>query len=212
MKPIIITGTNTDIGKTIVAAMLTAAFECFYIKPIQSGGEQDNDTERVKQLTGLEDKHFYQEIYSFKAPLSPHRAAELEERRIDENNLQLPVNANSDNLLIVEGAGGVLVPVNRNCLYIDVFKSWQAPVIICASTKLGTINHSLLTVEALKHRAIPILGIIFIGDENLDTEKTILEFSGVKRLGRLPWLNLTDKHSLIEAFQQNFSAADFLEV
>src|SRR3546814_6908316 len=116
----------------------------------------------------------------------------------------------SSDLLLIEGAGGALVPVTRTLLYADLFARWQVPVIVCARTALGTINHSLLTIEALKARAVPIHGIAFIGDAAEDSEAIISEISGVRRLGRLPIIDLLTSETLTDAFKANFDPADFL--
>ena len=115
-----------------------------------------------------------------------------------------------DRAVVIEGAGGLLVPLTRNLLQIELFARWGAPVVLVASTRLGTINHSLLSIEALKRRRIPLLGIAFVGDENADSERTITEMGGVRRLGRLPIVDPLDAASLRVAFAANFRAADFL--
>jgi dethiobiotin synthetase len=112
--------------------------------------------------------------------------------------------------LIIEGAGGLLVPLNRSFLQIELFARWGAPVVLVASTRLGTINHSLLSIEALQRRRIPLLGVAFVGDENADSERTITTMGGVRRLGRLPHLDRLDAASLGSAFAANFRATDFL--
>jgi len=149
-----------------------------------------------------------EEQHIFNTPASPHVAAEIDGKRVNESELTLPQLSSHDTLLI-EGAGGLMVPINRDCLYIDVFKQWQLPVILCARTALGTINHTLLSVSALQERKIPILGIAFIGDEMSDTEKTICDFTGVKKLGRLPLLNTINQETLSQAFEDHFRRKDF---
>ncbi len=203
----VITGTDTGIGKTVFAAALTQALNGVYFKPVQAGIENGTDTETVRRLTGLGSDHFLTELYRLHTPASPHRAAEIDGIEIDPDTLVLPV---TDQPLIIEGAGGLLVPLTRKTLFIDVFARWNAPVILCARTALGTINHSLLSIEALKRRSIPILGIAFIGDENIDTEWTIAEMSGVLRLGRLPRLEILNSRTLADAFARNFRIEDFL--
>jgi dethiobiotin synthetase len=140
--------------------------------------------------------------------VSPHRAAELDGTRIELAALALP-RIPRENWLIIEGAGGVLVPLNRAVLQIDMFVRWGAPVVVVARTSLGTINHTLLTLEALRRRDIDVLGLVFVGDSVPDSERTITEFSSVKRLGRLPLLARLDANSLREAFAANFDRADF---
>jgi dethiobiotin synthetase len=209
MTPLVVTGTDTGIGKTVVAAMLTFCLDGIYWKPIQSGSEGGTDTARVAAMTGLSRERFRYEAYSFSQPLSPHRASELDGVAIDEARLALPTGIPEDRRLIVEGAGGLLVPITRRLLQADLFARWRAPVILCARTKLGTINHSLLSLEALRKRSIPILGIIFVGEAMEDSERTICEMGKAKRLGRLPMLQRLDAASLSAAFAENFRVADF---
>ena len=208
MKTLIVTGSDTGVGKTVVCAMLTLALEAIYWKPIQSGTAGSTDTQRVQAMTGLPSSHFLPERYVLREPLSPHRAAELDGITIEAESLDLP-QTNAKRWLIVEGAGGVLVPINRQTLQIALFSRWQAPVIIVARTALGTINHTLLSLEALKRRAIEVMGIIFVGDAMPDTEHTIAEFGGVKNLGRLPILPALNPDSLREAFDEHFDRRDF---
>jgi dethiobiotin synthetase len=208
MKTVIVSGSDTGIGKTVVCAMLTLALDGVYWKPIQSGTAGGTDTQRVQAMTGLPPSHFPPERYVLRDPLSPHRAAELDGIAIEPESLDLP-QANGKRWLIVEGAGGVLVPINRQMLQIALFSRWRAPVIVVARTALGTINHTLLTLEALKHRAIDVVGIIFVGDAMPDTERTIAEFGGIKSLGRLPILPALNADVLREAFDAHFDRRDF---
>lgn len=201
----IICGTDTDVGKTVFAAGLTQMLEGVYFKPLQSGEPADNDT--VRALSGLSDDHFLPEVYKFSRPLSPHYAAELDDVEINTDKLVLP---EMDKPLIVETAGGLLVPVTREILQIDFVKHWDAPVILCARTGLGTLNHTLLSVEALRARNIQLHGIAFIGEDNPDNMRTIAEFSNAKILGRLPMIDNFDKNSLAAHFAKNFNRGDFL--
>jgi dethiobiotin synthase len=208
MDTIIVAGTDTGIGKTICSALLMSVLKGTYFKPIQSGSKEDNDTLTVKQLSELDDEHFLKEKYLLKEPLSPHIAAEIDKILINEEDLTLP-NEVAFKPLIVELAGGLMVPVNRQKLMIDVIKNWNAKVILCARTGLGTINHALLSIEALKARNIDIMGIVFIGEENIDNKKTIIEFSGVKKLGSIPKLEKINRVSLIDTFYDNFDVNCF---
>lgn len=209
MRTLIVTGTDTSVGKTVVSAMLTLCLGGIYWKPVQAGTEDGTDRQRVAAMTGLGPESFRSEAYVLKNPLSPHRAAELDGVTIAESALGLPEGIPDGRTLIVEGAGGALVPVNRGLLYADVFAHWGAPAILCARTSLGTINHSLLSLEALRARNIPVLGIVFVGDANEDSETTIAEMGNVKRLGRLPMLSHLNAESLRAAFAENFALADF---
>lgn len=204
----VIAGTDTGVGKTVFAAALTQALNGVYFKPVQSGLDEPTDTEVVKRLTGLDHNHFLPELYRLNTPASPHIAAKLDGIEIDPETLGLPP---TEKPLILEGAGGLLVPLTDHVLYIDVFARWQVPVILCARTSLGTINHSLLSIEALKNRSIPIFGIVFIGDENKAVEDTIVDFGEVRRLGRLPMLDQVDRASVTAAFEANFDIDDFME-
>lgn len=208
MKPLIVTGTDTGIGKTVVCAMLTLALDAYYWKPLQSGTAGGTDRARVAALTHLPAARFVPERHVLREPLSPHRAAELDGVAIDPQTLNLP-EIPDDRFLIIEGAGGVLVPVTRKTLQIDLFARWQAPTVLVARTALGTINHSLLTLEALKRRAIPVRGIVFVGDAVPDSERTIADFGQVKILGRLPILPTLNAHTLRAAFAAHFDARDF---
>ena len=152
---LVVTGTDTGIGKTVVAAMLTLALDGVYWKPVQAGTREGTDAATVAALTGLGPERVIAERYRLTEPLSPHRAAELDGVEIDAPSLVLPAEAPGGRPLIIEGAGGLMVPLTRRTLYIDVFQRWGAPVVLCARTALGTINHSLLSVEALRSRDIP---------------------------------------------------------
>jgi dethiobiotin synthetase len=208
MKTLIVTGTDTGVGKTVVCAMLTLTLEGIYWKPMQSGTAGGTDTQRVQAMTDLPPSHFLPERYVLRAPLSPHRAAELDGIAIALESLNLP-QTTGNRWLIVEGAGGVLVPIDRQTLQIALFSRWRAPVIVVARTALGTINHTLLTLEALKRRAVEVMGIIFVGDAMPDTEHTIAEFGAVKILGRLPILPVLNAGALREAFDAHFDRHDF---
>ena len=209
MKPLIVTATDTDVGKTVVSAMLTLALDAIYWKPIQAGLADGTDREHIATLTALPEDRFRSERYVLREPLSPHRAAELDGVEIDLRQLELPADVPSGRWLIIEGAGGVLVPINPRMLQIDLFACWHAPAVLCARTSLGTINHTLLSLEALKQRDIAVLGVIFVGEPMPDTERTIVEFGGTKSLGRLPPLPQLNANALKAAFDASFERRDF---
>jgi dethiobiotin synthetase len=200
-RPILITGTDTGIGKTVFAAGLCALLGASYWKPIQSGLEEETDSQMVARLADIP------EAYRLNAPLSPHRSAELDGVEIDPNSLTIP---RVDGPLIIEGAGGLMVPLTRDDLFIDVFARWQIPAVLCARTGLGTINHTLLSLEALRTRNIPVLGVAFIGGEMADTQKTIAEIGKVRILGRLPMLEALHSRSLLAAMHASFDPAQFI--
>ena len=200
---VIVTGTDTGIGKTVFSAALAQALGASYWKPIQSGLDEAADADSVAVL-GV--SKVLSEAYRLPRPLSPHRSAELDGVTIDPARLQPPA---VDGPLVIEGAGGVLVPVTRELLYADVFARWGLPVVLVARTGLGTINHSLLSVEALRARGVTVHGIVFVGDANEDNEATICAIAGVTRLGRLPRLEPLDAGSLAAAFSEHFRIEDF---
>ena len=202
----VIAGTDTNVGKTVFAAALADALGATYWKPIQCGVEHGGDKAIVRNLSGLPPDRILPEAYVLKTPASPHHAAEIDEIEIDVARLEPPQVSGP---LIIEGAGGLMVPITRAALQIDVFARWKISVILCARTALGTINHSLLSIEALNRRAIPIRGIAFIGDENPDTQRTIVETGRVHNLGRLPHIPRLGREELAVAFAANFSARDF---
>ena len=206
---IVVAGTDTDIGKTIFSAALVQALDGYYWKPIQAGLTGETDSEIVARLSGLPALRILPEAYRLNTPASPHFAAERDGVEIDVLRLR-PRDVPGP--LVIELAGGLDVPLTRRLLQIDVIASWKLPVVLCSSTRLGTINHSLLSIEALKRRGVPILGIAFIGDEIPDTESIIPAFGGVRRLGRLPQIPELNSDTLRKAFAANFSVPDILGV
>lgn len=204
----VISGTDTGVGKTIFSAALTGALHAHYWKPIQSGLIEETDSEIVARLSGVPREQILPEAYRLKKPASPHLSARLEQVEIDEEALQPKA---SNDPLIIEGAGGLLMPLTSKLLFADVFAKWHIPVILCARTSLGTINHTLLSIEALRSRNIPLHGVVFIGDENTDTQSIITDIGNVKQLGRLPILEELTRDSLSNAFHANFDLASFVE-
>lgn len=203
MTKFVVTGTDTGLGKTVFAAALTQALKGVYFKPVQAGTDEETDSEIVARLSG---RPTLLESYRLKLAASPHKAAAREKIRIDPARLVLPKTKDP---LIVEGAGGLLVPLTPDTLYIDVFARWKAPLILCARTSLGTINHTLLSLEAIRKRRIPLLGIAFIGDANEDSERIIVKLGKAKRLGRLAMIPKLDPKNLAKAFAAGFSLKDF---
>ena len=202
MTRFVVTGTDTDIGKTVFAAALAAALGARYWKPVQAGTEPETDSQAVTRLAGVET---VPEAYVLKLAASPHQAAAAQGVTIDTDALNPP-----DGPVVIEGAGGLMVPLTRATLNIDVFARWGLPLVLCTRTSLGTINHTLLSVEAIRTRAIPLLGIAFIGDEIRESEGIIIEKSGAKRLGRLPRLHPLTRESLAAAFAASFCLEDFI--
>ncbi|ABE63586.1 dethiobiotin synthase [Nitrobacter hamburgensis X14] len=205
---IVVTGTDTGIGKTVFSAALAGALDGFYWKPIQAGLDDETDTQTVLRLSGLAAERVLPEAYRLRTPASPHLAAELDGVTIEHQALLVP---EKDRPLVVEGAGGLLVPLTRTITYLDLMARWRIPVVLCARTALGTINHSLLSVEALRARGVAMLGIAFIGEENVESERIITEMGKVRRLGRLPHVAPLTRDTLREAFADGFAIDDFLK-
>lgn len=178
---IVVTGTDTGVGKTVAAAALAWRLGAAYWKPVQAGLEEETDSAAVARLAGVD---VLPEAYRLTTPCSPHRAAEIDGVTIEPDRLAPPPGR-----LVIEGAGGALVPVTRELLFADLFARWRLPVVIVARTALGTINHSLLTIEALRTRGVAVAGILFSGDEVADSQATICAIGKVRSLGRLPMLD-----------------------
>ncbi|MBU3993151.1 MAG: dethiobiotin synthase [Alphaproteobacteria bacterium] len=209
MSASVVTATDTGGGKTVFAAALTGARAARYWKPVQAGPDEDggSDALKVARLAGIAPGLVHPEAYRLATPCSPHRAAEIDGVTIDPARLALP---QGEGPLVIEGAGGVLVPLTRGWLYADQFVRWGAPVVLVARTGLGTINHTLLSLEALRARGVAVLGVAFVGEGNADSEATIAAMGKVRRLGRLPWLERLEPAALAAAFAANFSIADFI--
>lgn len=182
MKQFIITGIGTDVGKTVVSAIVSEALQATYWKPVQAGDLENSDSIKISNLT--KNVRVLPEAFRLSQPMSPHAAAEKDGVEILPEQLNLP--SVSENL-IVEGAGGLMVPINsKGFLYADAFAMWKLPVIVVSRHYLGSINHTLMTVEILKQRGIEIEGIIFVGDENSTTESVILKNTGLRLIARIP--------------------------
>ena len=199
---LVVSGTDTGIGKTVLAGAIALCTGATYWKPIQAGLDEETDAERVAGL-GV---RTLPEAYRLTTPCSPHWAAEIDGVTIEDAALELP---GGEPDLVVEGAGGVLVPIRDDLLFADLFARWGLPVVLAARTALGTINHTLLSIEALRSRGAPILGVAFIGEAIENTEATIARIGRIKRLGRLPMLPEVTADTLRAAFAANFDVGDF---
>ena len=191
----IVSGTDTDVGKTVFAAGLAAALKSDYWKPAQAGLEGATDSSEVARLAP--EALVLPEAYRLATPCSPHESARIDGVRIELAELALP---QSDRPLVVEGAGGVLVPYRMDLLAADIFAHWGLPVVLVARTALGTINHTLLSIEALRARDIPVAGVAFIGEAEPVAEEAIVEIGKVAHLGRLPRLDPLTAETLAAAF------------
>lgn len=202
---IFITGTDTGVGKTVVSAMLVKGLDAAYWKPVQSGLENgQSDTDRVKQWTGMPDDYFYPETYKLSEPLSPHAAAKIDGVKIDINAFDFPALPEGRRL-IVEGAGGIMVPLNESSLMLTLMKQLELPVILVTRTTLGTINHTLLSIGQLRHYDIPIAGVIMNGVENRSNREAIEYYGKVDVLASLDPLEAIAPDSIDKAFRKLFS-------
>jgi len=182
MRKIFVTGIGTDVGKTVVSAILTEALEADYWKPVQAGDLDNSDSIKVQKLISNKQTVIYPEGIRLNSPMSPHAAAAIDGVEIKLSDFTLP---KTENNLVVEGAGGLMVPLNDNYLIIDLIKHLDIEVVLVSQNYLGSINHTILSIDALTNRGIKIFGIIFNGDENAETEKYILNYSDLKCLGRI---------------------------
>ncbi len=179
---IIVAGIGTEIGKTVVSAVLVEALQADYWKPIQSGGLDDSDTDAVKRLIHNPVSRFHPEAYRFTQPMSPHAAAAIDNVTIDLDRINVPETANA---LVIELAGGLMVPLNDHKLNIDLVEELGLPVVLVSKNYLGSINHTLLSVDACKRRNIPLVGVLFNGPTVETTETFILNYTGLPCLGRI---------------------------
>lgn len=187
MSGVFVTGTDTDVGKTMVSAWLVRSWRADYWKPVQSGVGQGADIEVIRQV--CPDARLHPSAYLLSQPLSPHDAAEKDGLRIRLGAFALPA---TDRTLVVEGAGGVLVPLNDRHLMVDLMEHLGLPIIVVARSGLGTINHTLLTLEALRHRNLPIAGVILNGPHNPANRAAIEHFGKAEVIGELPPLSGPD--------------------
>ncbi len=195
MKPLFITGIGTDVGKTLDSAILVEKFKYDYWKPIQSGDLDNSDTVKVKRLVSNKKSAFHPEAYRLTQPFSPHKSADLDGIEIDFDNINLP---ETDNQLLIEGAGGLMAPLNQRYFVIDLIEKLNAEAILVVKNYLGSINHTLLSLELLKYRKVPLKGIIFNGDSDPYSESLIINYSQATVLGRIPFVADMDKTAIID--------------
>jgi dethiobiotin synthetase len=201
-----ITGTDTNVGKTVLAATLCAALGRKYWKPVQTGTVEDTDRESVRRYAGLGDGQTYPESYRFEPPVSPHFAARMAGTRIQLDAIKRP---EVDEPLIIEGAGGVLVPLNEKDLMLDLMRYLDAGVIVAARTALGTINHTLLSLQVLRAAGLHVNGVVMIGAENAENRKAIEHYGNTRVIGWIPVLTSIDRRTLLEVFDLHFNRDAF---
>ncbi|MCF4100459.1 dethiobiotin synthase [Gillisia sp. M10.2A] len=193
-KTYFVTGIGTEVGKTIVSAILTEALEADYWKPIQAGDLDKSDSHKVEALVSNATTVFHSNSFALQTPMSPHAAAEIDGVKMTSKNIKRPETSNT---LVIEGAGGLLVPINSKETIADLMAP-EDEIMVVSRHYLGSINHSLLTLEALKSRDLKVAGIIFNGEENKTSEKAIVEISGIPALGRIEEEPYFDKNVVKE--------------
>lgn len=196
MSTYFVTGIGTGIGKTLVSAILTEKLKADYWKPIQAGDLAESDSLAVKNLLTNIDTVIHPERFKLNVPASPHYAAKIDGIDINLADIIIP---KTENNLIIEGAGGIMVPLNEQELMLDLIIKLGTEVILISQNYLGSINHTLLSVNILKQNQIKIKGIVFNGDENLETQRYILQYTGCKFLGHIPTLPLINKAQILHA-------------
>ena len=193
MKRLFVTGIGTDVGKTVISAILTQKLQADYWKPIQAGELDNTDSLKVSQWVENSTSVIHPEAYRLTQPMSPHAAAERDDVNIEMGNIIIPKTTRN---LIIEGAGGLMVPLNQHDFVIDLISHLQADAVLVSRHYLGSINHTILSIKALRSRNIAIAGIIFNGDENRDTESIIESVCAVPILGRIPKIDNLNQHSI----------------
>ncbi|MDZ7719391.1 MAG: dethiobiotin synthase [Balneolaceae bacterium] len=208
-KKLFVTGTDTDIGKTVVSSILVSGLKAGYWKPIQAGRDPITDTEFLKKSTGLPDDHFYEESFNLTEPMSPHAAAEIDgvTIRFDE----IPEPKTHQEHLIIEGAGGLIVPINDHQYVIDLIAHFGYPALLVAKSGLGTLNHTLLSLEAMRNRNIPVFGVVLVGERHNSNEEAIITYGKVERLFRLPLLPDLTPTTIHEAFHSSLKKPIYTE-
>jgi dethiobiotin synthetase len=203
-----VTGTDTGVGKTLVSALLCAALDRIYWKPIQTGAQEGTDRRTAMELARLPEERTLPECYIFDPPVSPHLAAEWAGTTIDLAKIRLP-EGNLPAPLVAEGAGGVMVPVNQTEFMLDLMLRLNFPVVVVARSSLGTINHTVLTLRALRGAGLAVKGVVIVGPENKDNERAIQHYGCTPIIGRVPLLEVINRAALVEVFHREFDRSVF---
>ncbi|NGP86983.1 dethiobiotin synthase [Fodinibius halophilus] len=199
---IFVSGTDTEIGKTVVSAILTKGLEASYWKPIQAGLEEETDTQFVQRTTDFSDEYIIPERYRLETPMSPHGAAEIDDVYIEMSDFEMP-EYETDHL-IVEGAGGLLVPFNDDKMIIDLIERLGIPVLLTARSTLGTLNHTFLSLEALRSRDIPILGVVLNGPQHQSNREAIQHYGDINIIAEIDTLESLNADTLKKTFDEQF--------
>ena len=206
-ESLFVTGTDTSVGKTLLSALLVAGLDAIYWKPIQTGATEGTDRQTVIKLAEIPEAQTIPESYCFDPPVSPHLAAESSGVKIDLARIRVPVKV--DKPVIVEGAGGILVPINDSESMLDLARHLGFPILIAARAALGTINHTLLTVRALRCAKMSVKGVVMIGSRNKDNERSVEHFGAAPVVGWIPWLDKIGRQTLLQVFRSNFDPKYF---
>jgi len=207
-EDLFVTGTDTNIGKTVLCALLVAALDAIYWKPIQTGVSEGTDRESVMRWAEVTEDSTLPECYRFDPPVSPHLAAAAAGVTIDLARIRRPPT-DPGRHLVVEGAGGVLVPVNDSQSILDLICQLAMPAVVASRTAVGTINHTTMTVHELRNAGASVKGVVMIGLENKDNERSIERYAKVPVIGRVPWFGYIHRSELLRAFQNNFDQQYF---
>lgn len=203
-----VTGTDTNVGKTVLSALLVAALDGVYWKPVQTGAVEGTDRESVRRWAEVPEERLPPERYRFDPPVSPHLASREAGIRIGLTEFELP-DAQADHKWIVEGAGGVMTPLNERDVMRDLMRRIGFPIIVASRTALGTINHTLLTVAALREARLRISGVVLIGDENVENRRAIEHYGNVPVIGYIPFLEKIDRPALLHVYEKQFDHRAF---
>jgi dethiobiotin synthetase len=203
-----VTGTDTNVGKTVLSALLVAALDAVYWKPVQTGASEGTDRESVRLWAKATEDRLPLERYRFYPPFSPHLASREGGIRIALDAFELP-EAPADRKWIVEGAGGVMVPLNEHDMMRDLMRQIGFPVLVAARTALGTINHTLLTLAALREASLPICGVALIGKKNIDNRRAIENYGNVRVIGHIPILEKINRAALLDVYEKHFDHRAF---
>jgi dethiobiotin synthetase len=207
-KGFFVTGTDTGVGKTVLSALLAAALDAVYWKPVQTGARERTDRESVRRWAEVPEERLPPERYCFDEPVSPHLAARIAGVRIAVDSCGLPASL-SGRQWIVEGAGGVLVPLNERELMLDLMRHLGFPVVVAARTALGTINHTLLTLAALRNAHLEIRGVVLIGAANIENRRAIEHYGDIRVIGHIPVLERIHRAALLDIFSKSFDWTAF---
>jgi dethiobiotin synthetase len=207
-KQFFITGTDTGVGKTMLSALLCAALDANYWKPIQTGADEDSDSRTVAELAELPASRIFPEAYRFAQPVSPHLAARWAGAQIELERIQIPETARGGPL-IVEGAGGVMVPLNEREFMVDLMRQLGLPVLVAVRSSLGTINHTLLTLAALRRANVTVAGVVMIGEPNIENREAIERCGKIRVVGEIPRLLEMNRAHLMQVFEARFDQEFF---